>query len=104
VPAAGRQRRLHRHRARRQDRQGMWRARTIPLPGELGYETWGAVPMAERWHVGTWMVPSYDPGDQHRLRRHVGHDSGAEVHARRQRQEVPVSTTRRWRSTPTPAR
>jgi len=39
----------------------LWRARTIPLPGELGYETWGAVPMAERWHVGTWMVPSYDP-------------------------------------------
>jgi alcohol dehydrogenase (cytochrome c) len=39
----------------------IWRARTIPLPGELGYETWGAVPMAERWHVGTWMVPSYDP-------------------------------------------
>jgi alcohol dehydrogenase (cytochrome c) len=39
----------------------LWRARTIPLPGELGYDTWGAVPMAERWHVGTWMVPSYDP-------------------------------------------
>jgi PQQ-dependent dehydrogenase (methanol/ethanol family) len=39
----------------------LWRTRTIPLPGELGYDTWGDVPMAERWHVGTWMVPSYDP-------------------------------------------
>ncbi|HWN84613.1 MAG TPA: PQQ-binding-like beta-propeller repeat protein [Vicinamibacterales bacterium] len=39
----------------------LWRTRTIPLPGEFGYDTWGDVPMAERWHVGTWMVPSYDP-------------------------------------------
>jgi PQQ-dependent dehydrogenase (methanol/ethanol family) len=39
----------------------LWRTRTIPLPGEPGYDTWGDVPMAERWHVGTWMVPSYDP-------------------------------------------
>ncbi len=39
----------------------LWRARTIPLPGEFGYDTWGDVPMNERWHVGTWMVPSYDP-------------------------------------------
>jgi alcohol dehydrogenase (cytochrome c) len=39
----------------------LWRTRTIPLPGEPGYETWGDVPMNERWHVGTWMVPSYDP-------------------------------------------
>jgi PQQ-dependent dehydrogenase (methanol/ethanol family) len=39
----------------------LWRTRTIPLPGEPGYDSWGDVPMAERWHVGTWMVPSYDP-------------------------------------------
>jgi alcohol dehydrogenase (cytochrome c) len=39
----------------------LWRTRTIPLPGEFGYDTWGDVPMNERWHVGTWMVPSYDP-------------------------------------------
>jgi alcohol dehydrogenase (cytochrome c) len=39
----------------------LWRTRTIPLPGEPGYETWGDVPMDQRWHVGTWMVPSYDP-------------------------------------------
>ena len=29
--------------------------------GEPGDETWGDVPMEQRWHVGTWMVPSYDP-------------------------------------------
>ena len=39
----------------------LWRTRTIPRPGEPGDETWGGVPMEERWHVGTWMVPSYDP-------------------------------------------
>jgi PQQ-dependent dehydrogenase (methanol/ethanol family) len=39
----------------------IWRTRTIPLPGEFGFDTWGDVPMTERWHVGTWMVPSYDP-------------------------------------------
>jgi len=39
----------------------LWRTRTIPRPGEPGDETWGDVPLEERWHVGTWMVPSYDP-------------------------------------------
>jgi PQQ-dependent dehydrogenase (methanol/ethanol family) len=39
----------------------IWRTYTIPRPGEPGYETWGDVPMEQRWHVGTWMVPSYDP-------------------------------------------
>ncbi|WP_428096597.1 pyrroloquinoline quinone-dependent dehydrogenase [Candidatus Rariloculus sp.] len=39
----------------------LWRARTIPRPGEPGDETWGDVPLEQRWHVGTWMVPSYDP-------------------------------------------
>jgi alcohol dehydrogenase (cytochrome c) len=39
----------------------LWRTRTIPAPGEPGYETWGDVPLEQRWHVGTWMVPSYDP-------------------------------------------
>jgi alcohol dehydrogenase (cytochrome c) len=39
----------------------LWRARTIPRPGEPGDETWGDVPLEERWHVGSWMVPSYDP-------------------------------------------
>jgi alcohol dehydrogenase (cytochrome c) len=39
----------------------LWRTRTIPRPGEFGDETWGDVPLEERWHVGTWMIPSYDP-------------------------------------------
>ncbi len=39
----------------------LWRTRTIPRPGEPGDETWGDVPLEERWHVGTWMAPSYDP-------------------------------------------
>ena len=39
----------------------LWRTRTIPKPGEPGSETWGDVPYEERLHVGTWMVPSYDP-------------------------------------------
>jgi alcohol dehydrogenase (cytochrome c) len=39
----------------------LWRARTIPGPGEPGNETWGSVPYDQRKHVGTWMVPSFDP-------------------------------------------
>jgi alcohol dehydrogenase (cytochrome c) len=39
----------------------LWRTRTIPKPGEPGDETWGGVPEANRRHVGTWMVPSFDP-------------------------------------------
>jgi PQQ-dependent dehydrogenase (methanol/ethanol family) len=39
----------------------LWRTRTIPRKGEPGDETWGDVPMEQRWHVGAWMVPSYDP-------------------------------------------
>src|SRR5215510_10256216 len=39
----------------------IWRTHTIPRPGEPGDETWGDVPLDQRWHVGTWMVPSYDP-------------------------------------------
>jgi alcohol dehydrogenase (cytochrome c) len=39
----------------------LWRTRTIPRKGEPGDESWGNVPMEERWHVGTWMVPSFDP-------------------------------------------
>ncbi|HJR70599.1 MAG TPA: PQQ-binding-like beta-propeller repeat protein [Gammaproteobacteria bacterium] len=39
----------------------LWRTRTIPKPGEPGGDTWGDVPYEQRWHVGMWMVPSYDP-------------------------------------------
>ena len=39
----------------------LWRTRTIPKPGEPGNESWGNIPFEERLHVGSWMVPSYDP-------------------------------------------
>ena len=39
----------------------LWRRRLIPGPGEPGDETWGGVPFEQRTHVGSWMVPSYDP-------------------------------------------
>ena len=39
----------------------LWRKRTIPRPGEPGSESWGDVPDEQRWHVGAWMIPSYDP-------------------------------------------
>ncbi len=39
----------------------LWRTRLVPAPGEPGDETWGGVPYEERVHVGSWMVPSYDP-------------------------------------------
>ena len=39
----------------------IWRVHTIPKPGEPGNESWGDIPFAERKHVGSWMVPSYDP-------------------------------------------
>src|SRR4029079_1875554 len=39
----------------------LWRTHTIALPGEPGGDTWGDVPLEQRWHVGSWMVPSFDP-------------------------------------------
>jgi alcohol dehydrogenase (cytochrome c) len=39
----------------------LWRTQTIPKPGEPGYDSWGDVPYERRVHVGTWMVPSFDP-------------------------------------------
>ena len=39
----------------------LWRKRTIPKPGEPGGDSWGDVPDDKRWHVGAWMIPSYDP-------------------------------------------
>ena len=48
--------------ARRPDRKGdLAHAHDLPRPGEPGDESWGGVPLEQRWHVGTWMVPSYDP-------------------------------------------
>ena len=39
----------------------VWRRRLIPAPGEHGDESWGDMPFEARSHVGSWMVPSYDP-------------------------------------------
>ena len=39
----------------------LWRARTIRAPGEPGDDSLGRRALEQRWHVGTWMVPSFDP-------------------------------------------
>jgi alcohol dehydrogenase (cytochrome c) len=39
----------------------LWRRRTIAAPGEPNGESWGDLPDEMRWHVGSWLVPSYDP-------------------------------------------
>ena len=81
----------------------IWRRRTIPAPGEPGDETWGGVPFEERKHVGTWMVPSYDPALNLIY-------MGTSVTSRRRSScsAAPTRrisiTTRRWRSTPIPVR
>ena len=69
----------------------LWRTRTIPRPGEPGDETWGDVPLERALARRHLDGAELRPGDEPDLRRHVGDDSGAEVHARRQRQAAPVS-------------
>ena len=70
--------------------------------GEPGDETWGDMPMEKRRHVGTWMVPSYDP--QLNLI-----DIGTSVTIPAPKfllggnENSTSITTRRSRSTPTPA-
>jgi alcohol dehydrogenase (cytochrome c) len=39
----------------------LWRRRTIAAAGEANGESWGDLADDERWHVGSWLVPSYDP-------------------------------------------
>jgi len=39
----------------------LWRRPTIAAAGSEGGKSWGDTPNDERWHVGAWMVPSYDP-------------------------------------------
>lgn len=38
----------------------LWRRRTIPRPAEPGGDSWGDIPDDGRWHVGAWMIPSFD--------------------------------------------
>ena len=39
----------------------LWRAFTIARPGEPGGDTWGGLPLEDRYHVSTWMPGTYDP-------------------------------------------
>ena len=39
----------------------LWRRPTIAAAGSEDGKSWGDTPDDERWHVGAWMVPSYDP-------------------------------------------
>ncbi len=38
----------------------VWRTRTIPRPGEFGYDSWGDVREEDRRGGSAWMAPSYD--------------------------------------------
>ena len=92
VPARARPaiRASSRRTTRRPARSSGARAR-FPRKGEPGDETWGDVPMEQRWHVGTWMVPSYDPELD---KIYIGTSvtiPAREVHSRRRRQAAPLS-------------
>lgn len=39
----------------------IWRFHTIQMPTGDAADTWGDIPWEGRWHVGAWLVPSYDP-------------------------------------------
>ncbi|MDC0598457.1 PQQ-binding-like beta-propeller repeat protein [Gammaproteobacteria bacterium] len=39
----------------------LWRLNTIQRPGEGEEDSWNGIPWENRWHVGAWMMPSYDP-------------------------------------------
>ena len=39
----------------------LWRTHTIPVQGEPGSETWGALPDEQRRGGSAWIAPSYDP-------------------------------------------
>ena len=69
----------------------LWRTRTIPRKGEPGDETLGrradGAALARRHVDGAELRPRA----RSHLHRHVGHDSGAEVHLGRRRQAAPLS-------------
>lgn len=39
----------------------LWRVNTVARPGEPGGDTWGGLPLEERYHVSPWGVSSFDP-------------------------------------------
>ena len=51
----------------------VWRFFNIQKPGGKN-DTWGNIPYAGRWHVGSWMMASYDP-ELHRV--YIGTSSTA---------------------------
>ncbi len=101
-----RQRRLHHHGARRQDRQGAVAHAHDPAAGRVRLRDVGRRADGRALARGHVDGAELRPRDEPDLRRHVGHDPRAEVHdgPGRQRQDVPVSTTPRWRSMRTTAR
>ncbi len=44
-----------------QEGELLWRVNTVARPGEPGGDTWGDVPITERYHVSAWGVSSFDP-------------------------------------------
>ena len=88
--AARRPRGLRHHRPRRDDRRGGLAAAYRPGPGRAGRRDLGRHPLrgarARRILDGAELRPGTEPG----LRRHVGHLSRAEVHARGRREPAPV--------------
>lgn len=38
----------------------LWRTKTIPSPGEFGYDSWGDIPEEQRRGGSMWIAPSYD--------------------------------------------
>jgi len=41
--------------------QELWRRYTVARPGEPGGDSWGGLPLENRWHVSPWMPGTYDP-------------------------------------------
>ncbi len=41
--------------------QEVWRFYTIQSPQQGEADTWNNIPWEARWHVGAWMMPTYDP-------------------------------------------
>ena len=39
----------------------LWRRFTVARPGEPGGDSWGGLPLEDRWHVSPWMPGTYDP-------------------------------------------
>ena len=104
VPARRRPRLVRRHRARCEDRQGTVALPHDPRTGRAGRRVVGQRAderaLARRDLDGAELRSGAEPHHH----RHVGDDSRAEIHARRQRQEAPLSQLHARASTPTPAR